>query len=396
MATNALKYRSFQIYIAGKFFGLHALWMQRMTLGWIAWDMTETASFVGVVSFIYFTPTLVTGPFFGVLVDRMRVHIAAMLTQSLMLGLTVALWLALTMGWLNQGVLIAMALLLGIVGSAHHPVRMSLAPRLVEKDAIGSVISTVAILFNLTRMSGPALGGWLIVVWGIGGSLIVQILLYVPFIITLASLNPRQNDTPVAAREPFLTALITGVRHVAKERLISRALLITGLVAFAVRGVLEMLPVIADGVFEMGAAGLGLLLSSAGLGALIAGVAKTFIPAQSAGHIPWPTMVVSLTGMVLVPFVGQSSSWSLTLVLIAGMAFCTTMTAITLQTAVQMDLPDDLRGRVMSLWTMTAMGAAAFGAVILGALFDQIGFSTTLLTTGIVGFLCLAFIATKS
>lgn len=361
-----------------------------MTLGWIAWDMTASASFVGLVSFIYFTPTLVTGPFFGVMVDRMRVHIAAMVTQSLMLALTLILLLALSMGWLNEVALVAVAVSLGIVGSAHHPVRMSLAPRLVDRDAIGSVISSVAILFNLSRMSGPMLGGWLIMTWGAKASLVAQCLFYVPFILALSQLSPRQSDALAGAREPFFQALMTGARHVAKERLIGRALLITSMVAFVVRGVLEMLPVLADGIFERGASGLGLLLSSAGLGALIAGVAKTMIPAQVPGHIPWPAMAVSLSGMALVPLVGHNGFWPLTLVLIMGMGFCTTMTAITLQTAVQMDLPDHLRGRVMSLWTMTAMGSPAIGAVVLGYLFDHIGFASTLTITGVLGVITLA------
>lgn len=392
MATHALKDKQFQVYIAGKFFGLHALWMQRMTLGWIAWDISGSASFVGLVSFLNFMPTLVTGPFFGVWVDRVRVQIAAVVTQSLMLVFTLLLLLCLNIGWLNQVVLIILSLLLGIVASAHHPIRMSLAPRLVAKESIGSVISTVAISFNLARITGPALGGWLITQWGIAGCLICQSVFYVPFIIALWLLKPRQSTTPASDQEPFIAAMITGFRYVAKDRLISRALTITGLVAFVVRGVLEMLPVIADGIFERGAAGLGLLLSCAGFGALLAGMAKTFIPDQAPGHFPPAALIASMTGMALVPIVGPNGSWPVTLFLIGCMAFCTTMTAITMQIAVQMDLADDLRGRVMSLWTMTAMGAAAAGAVVLGFLFDQIGFSTTLIITGVLGFISLAFV----
>ncbi len=395
MARHALSYRSFQIYIAGKFFGLHALWMQRMTIGWIAWDMTRSASFVGLVSFINFMPTLLTGPFFGVLVDRVRVHIAAVVTQSLMLVFTALLLVCIYLNILGQAGLIILSLLLGIVASAHHPIRMSLAPRLVDKAAIGTVISTVAILFNLARMTGPALGGWLITKWGITGSLLCQIAFYIPFIFALSILRPRQTIAPAIDREPFIEAMRIGMRHVVKVRLIANALIITGLVAFVVRGVLEILPVIADGVFEKGPVGLGLLLSSAGFGALLAGVAKTLIPTQTAGHIPRLTFFSSVIGMILIPIIGFNGSWNLIIFLISCVAFCTTMTAITLQTAVQMDLPDDLRGRVMSIWTMVAMGAAAAGAMTLGLMFDWIGFATTLKITGIVGLISLLWVLSR-
>jgi len=395
LARHALSYRSFQIYIAGKFFGLHALWMQRMTIGWIAWDMTRSASFVGLVSFINFMPTLLTGPFFGVLVDRVRVHIAAVVTQSLMLVFTALLLVCIYLNILGQAGLIILSLLLGIVASAHHPIRMSLAPRLVDKAAIGTVISTVAILFNLARMTGPALGGWLITKWGITGSLLCQIAFYIPFIFALSILRPRQTIAPAIDREPFIEAMRIGMRHVVKVRLIANALIITGLVAFVVRGVLEILPVIADGVFEKGPVGLGLLLSSAGFGALLAGVAKTLIPTQTAGHIPRLTFFSSVIGMILIPIIGFNGSWNLIIFLISCVAFCTTMTAITLQTAVQMDLPDDLRGRVMSIWTMVAMGAAAAGAMTLGLMFDWIGFATTLKITGIVGLISLLWVLSR-
>ncbi|MBL4811408.1 MAG: MFS transporter [Rhodobacteraceae bacterium] len=395
LARHALSYRSFQIYIAGKFFGLHALWMQRMTIGWIAWDMTNSASFVGTVSFINFMPTLVTGPFFGVLVDRVRVHMAAVTTQSLMLVFTGLLLLCVQLDLLGKVGLITLSLLLGIVASAHHPIRMSLAPRLVDKAAIGTVISTVAILFNLARMTGPVLGGWLITRWGITGSLLCQILFYIPFIAALAVLRPRQTIAPAAEREPFIDAMRTGMRHVAKVRLIANALIMTGIVAFVVRGVLEVLPVIADGVFTKGPVGLGLLLSSAGFGALLAGIAKTLIPAQQAGHIPRLTFFSSSIGVALIPVLGLTTSWNLTMFLISCLAFCTTMTAITLQTAVQMDLADDLRGRIMSLWTMTAMGAAAAGAMTLGFMFDWIGFAATLKISGAVGLVSLLRVLSK-
>lgn len=389
MNVSALSFRDFRIYLGGNIFALNALWMQRVTIGWIAWSLTSSASFVGFVAFVNFVPTMITGPLFGVLIDRVRVKQAAKVTQSLLLVISLAFYFSYISGTLDPVVLSILSGLSGIVASAHNPVRMSLAPRLVDRESVASVVTIVAINFNLARLTGPALGGWLIAVWGISVALLVQTLCYLPFIYAISQLHPRQRLSSTREAEPFLTALKSGVRHVLGNPLIRHALLITGLFAFLIRGVLEILPVLADGVFDKGAAGLGLLTSSAGLGALVAGMTKIFMPSQIAGQLPKPALSSALVGIGLVPLVGLSNSWELTLVFIACLGFSGTMSGISMQTAIQIDLDDDLRGRVMSLWVMVAIGATATGAIVLGFLADQFGFSWALGLSGGLGFVIL-------
>ena len=93
MNISALSFRDFRIYLGGNIFALNALWMQRVTIGWIAWDLTASASFVGFIAFANFAPTMITGPLFGVLIDRVRVTRAAMVTQFLLLAIALAFYL---------------------------------------------------------------------------------------------------------------------------------------------------------------------------------------------------------------------------------------------------------------------------------------------------------------
>jgi len=396
MNLAALTFRDFRIYLLGNIFALNSLWMQRVTIGWIAWELTNSASFVGLVAFVNFAPTMVAGPFFGVLVDRVRIKRAAMTTQALLFALALCLYVCFVLGVLGPGLLAVISGLLGLVASAHNPVRMSLGPRLVERSAVASVISLTAINFNLARLVGPAFGGWLIAVWGVGASLFVQVLFYLPFILALSFVNPRERTRAVADVEPFLRALLIGVRHVFHSALIRRAIVITGLFAFIIRGTLELLPVLADGVFDKGATGLGLLTSASGLGALLAGVAKVLLPGQRPGELPRPALMIALAGIALVPAVGLSSSWGLTLVLIASLGFAATMTGVSMQTAIQIDLEDELRGRVMSLWVLVSIGAAACGAIFLGVLADVFGVGPALGWIGSFGFLVLAAFVLRS
>ena len=390
MNLSALKFRDFRIYLGGNLFAVNALWMQRVTIGWIAWDLTSSATFVGFIAFVNFAPAMVTGPLFGVLVDRMRITQVAKLTQILLLIISLGFYLFFTFGILDEILLSFLSFLSGLVTSAHNPVRLSLAPRLVDRTSVASVVSIVAINFNLARLTGPAIGGWLIASWGVSTALLVQTGFYLPFIFAISLLHPRQRSSSIINNEPFIAALQNGIKYALANTLICQAFLVTALYAFLIRGTLEILPVIADGVFSRGATGLGLLTSSAGFGALIAGVIKAFTPSQTVRKLPKFALASALLGIGLMPLVGLSNSWNLTLLCIFYIGFSGTLAGISVQTAIQIDLDDDFRGRVMSLWTMVSIGATATGAIILGGLADHIGVSLAFSLAGGLGTVLLA------
>lgn len=396
MNISALKFHDFRIYLGGNVFALNAVWMQRVTLGWLAWQLTNSASFVGFIAFINYAPTMITGPFFGVLVDRMRVKHAAMATQTSLLVLAAVLLGFYSFGHLGPVSLAILAGLTGIVMSAHNPVRMSLGPRLVDRDSVASVITLIAINFNLARMTGPALGGWVISTWGVGTALFLQTVFILPFLFAIMKLNPRQRMRPRGTHEPFWQALRAGVQYVLSSALIRQALVVTALFAVPLRGLLEILPVLADGVFDRGAGGLGLLTACAGFGALMACLVKALRPVQPQGILPRPVLLCAIAGIALLPLIGQAYSWGLSLVLIACIAFVSTLCGVTMQTAIQLHLDDDMRGRVMSLWGMVGIGAAATGAIWLGLLSEAIGYAAALSWTGGVAFVLLGLFVAKT
>ena len=390
MNISALKFRDFRIYLVGNLFAVNALWMQRVTIGWIAWDLTSSATFVGFIAFVNFAPAMVTGPLFGVLVDRMRITQVAKLTQLFLLIISLGFYLFFTFAILDEILLSFLSFLSGLVTSAHNPVRLSLAPRLVDRSSVASVVSIVAINFNLARLTGPAIGGWLIAGWGVSTALLVQTVFYLPFIFAISLLRPRERSSSIINNEPFIAALQNGIKYTLANTLIRQAFLVTALYAFLIRGTLEILPVIADGVFSRGATGLGLLTSCAGFGALIAGVIKAFTPSQMVRELPKFALSSTLLGIGLLPLVGLSNSWNLTLLCISYLGFSGTLAGISVQTAIQVDLDDDFRGRVMSLWTMVSIGATATGAIILGGLADHIGISLAFSLAGGLGTVLLA------
>ena len=384
MNLGALKSSNFRAYVFGAAFGLLAIWMQRITIGWLAWEMTDSASFVGAVAFLLFAPSIVLSPLFGVWVDRWRVKHTMLVLQSINAALSAVLWAVVALGWATPFLIALITLLIGMVIAANHPVRMALTPRLVRREHLSSVVTIVAINFNIARMVGPAVGGFLIAVIGVAETLFVQTLLFVPYLFVIARLTLRPRRDSGSAQEPFFKALGAGVRYVWQTEAVREAMFIAGALALVARGALEVLPPLADGVFERGADGLGLLMSVTGVGAILGGFSQAALPPQASGRLPLTTRVAIVFGLSLVAVLGLSPTWEAALVVAAGMSFVTTVTAISTQTAIQLDLEDDMRGRVMSLWAVIAAGGSALGAGAMGVLADWLGYQSALVWTGSV------------
>ncbi len=382
MNLGALKSGNFRAYVFGAAFGLLAIWMQRITIGWLAWEMTDSASFVGAVAFLLFAPSIVLSPLFGVWVDRWRVKHTMLVLQSINAVLSAVLWAVVALGWATPFLIALITLLIGMVIAANHPVRMALTPRLVRREHLSSVVTIVAINFNIARMVGPAVGGFLIAVIGVAETLFVQTLLFVPYLFVIARLTLRPRRDSGSAQEPFFKALGAGVRYVWQTEAVREAMFIAGALALVARGALEVLPPLADGVFERGADGLGVLMSVTGVGAILGGFSQAVLPPQEPGRLPLTTRIAIVFGLILVAVLGLSPTWEVALVVAAGMSFVTTVTAISTQTAIQLDLEDDMRGRVMSLWAVIAAGGSALGAGAMGVLADWLGYQTALIWSG--------------
>ncbi|WP_270725690.1 MFS transporter [Shimia sp. Alg240-R146] len=382
MNLGALKSNNFRAYVFGSAFGLLAIWMQRITVGWLAWEMTESATMVGAVAFFLFAPSIVLSPLFGVWVDRMNVKGAVLVVQILNAGLSAALWATVASGTASPFLLVLFSLLFGVVMAANHPVRMALTPRLVRREYVGSVVTIVAINFNIARMIGPAVGGVLIAQIGVAHTLLVQWVLFLPYIFVLSRLSLRPRRDTGSAQEPFFQALATGLKYVWRTVSVREAMFVAGVLALVARGALEVLPPLADGVFDKGASGLGILMSATGAGAILGGFSQALLPPQEPGRLPLSTRLAIVLGLAMVVGLGYAPTWESALLVAAAMSFVTTVTAISTQTAIQIDLEDDMRGRVMSLWAVIAAGGSALGAGMMGILADAIGLQLALILTG--------------
>ncbi len=367
MNLVALRSPEFRLYFLGAIANVNALWISRIVIGWLAWDMTRSATFVGIVAASSLLPTLFLGPFFGVMVDRSNIKKAAYSTNICMIGCIAVLLALQASGNIGTISLILISLAIGTVTAAHHPVRLSLAPRLVKPEHVSSVVALAALNFNLARLVSPAIGGILIDLTGITTALLITLILFLPNLAILFRLHPRELTKH--GSEPFATAMAEGLRYIRQRRMIMVILATTAVFSIALRGVLEVLPIIADGSFGRGAVGLGQLGSAVGGGALLAALHKALATQKTASDALSPlNLGVAILGLMAMALLGTTDVWIIALACAAILGTTGTYFGITMQSMIQADLPDDMRGRVMSIWVVVGLGTTALGAFLIGAL----------------------------
>ena len=381
MNLSALTTKPFRRYLFGNAVSLHGLWVQRITIGWMAWEATGSAAFLGWLAFLNYAPPLFLGPFFGVLVDRVNIRRAATLTQALFVaGALLLLALHLT-GQSGRLSLSAVALFVGVVTSAQAPIRMSLTPRLTPPSQLSSVVLLLSLNFNIARVVGPAIGGVIIAKYGVLAALIFTPVAFMPFVVIISTLRPRDNKPKPKAS--LRADFAEGLSYVRQSRFILTAMLITGFFAIAGRAALEILPSLADGHFDRGAAGLGTLTSAAGAGALLAAMFQVFLPGPMPRKLPWFSVTSAAIGPLMAGLLGWVDQWEIVVFLVGILGFAGTLVGVGMQSAIQMQVEDHLRGRVMSLWVMVSMGATAIGSLALGGVADGIGLPLALAFFGI-------------
>ena len=374
MNVVALKSPPFRSYIFSLHIALNGFWAQRVIIGWLAWVLTDSPSFVGLVAFLNFVPTLFVSPLFGVVADRIDVRIGSMISYGCA-GIATALFACICLADAQTPLLLAgFSFLTGLISAANHPMRMSLTPRLAPPDHLSSVVALTALNFNLSRLIGPAVGGALINILGAAHSLMLTALCYGVPVAALWFMRPRDRARDTAPLpDSYFGALLAGWAYALQLPLVRTALIFSGIGALAGRSVLETLPLLANGLFERGPAGLGLMTAAAGAGAAGAAIFKAMSAAQTPGVFQTQTVVTLLLVPLLVAGLGLVDNFHLATGIVVLLGGGVTLLGVSLQALVQMAIDDHHRGRVMGLWTTVSIGSGAFGAVIMGVLADQAG-----------------------
>jgi MFS family permease len=379
--TSALSNRNYVAYLAGNIVSLHGLWVYRVALGWHAWQLTESEFWIGMVAFAQFFPMVALGPLFGVLADRfdrrrssLVINGASTLIMFLLGGLTIA-------GLVDIYALFALALLQGVADGAHLPVRLALIPALVPRHQLQSAMAINSVAFNLSRFVGPAIAGVLIATLGVAAAFAFNAVSYLAILAALLIIETRPFRRSEEAGSHVWGELKDGVRYVMARTAVRQLLGLVGMAAFFGRGPLELLPAFAESVFSRGSTGLAILTAAAGAGAIGSGliISRGLVRLR----IRYIAIGIAIVGCLIV-VLGIAQAFWLGVATVAALGFMLTMCGVGAQVLLQTLIDDPVRGRVSSLWGMTAFGGTAFGGLIVGAGASSFGLSRATLAVGIL------------
>ncbi len=370
-SNSALSSRNFRLYLFGNVLSVLGVWIQRLALGWHAWELSQSALVVGLIAAAQFMPLIVLTPFFGVLVDRMNIRLAAIAMHFLLTAVATALALLTLSGNMTIEWLCGLALAHGIANSAYSPVRLSLIPNLVRKVQFQSAVGIASTSFNVSRFIGPGIAGAIVALYGLGWAYAINAITYLPTIFVLAIIRIDDKSGTDKSKKPYLEQLSEGLRYTLDHTQIRNILLLAGVSNFFGRGILELMPAFAALIFAGGSSVLAALMAASGVGAIIASLMFAFGAFKNQLHA---VVAVGSIGVALsMAFFGETESLIAGSLVVLMLSLFASLVSIGSQTEVQMLVENRLRGRVMSLWTLVIMGGPAIGSVVAGGLAEDIG-----------------------
>ena len=380
--VRTLRHRNYRIYVSGNSVSLIGSWMQRIAVGWLTWQLTESGFWLGLMACAEFLPAVLLGPFGGVLADRFDRLRIIIVVQSAAFCQAVALFALTALGLMTIELLAALVLVNGIVLGIYQPSRLALVFSLLPREDLSTGIAINSITFNLARFLGPALAGVIIVGSGIAGAFAANAASYLAFLIALSCLQLTQASAPSGgaaggtARPSIAQQLGEGIRYAARHRGIGPMLLLLSAASLGVRPFVDLLPGFADAVFAGGAETLALLSSSVGIGAVVSGA---WIARRGGGGLTRLILVATLLmALAVVAFAATNILWFATAsATFAGM--CMVATGVSMQTLMQLSVDGAMRGRVLSLYSTVFIGGPAAGALIMGAASELVGLRAPLL-----------------
>lgn len=369
--------RNYGLYVFGHWMGNIGLWMQRLAIGWLTWQLTGSFGWLGVMAVADQMPSIIFGIFAGAIVDRVDYMKVLRATQICTFLHSSVLALATLGGDMDVWLLLALTFFRGILTAFNRPSRMTVVYVLVGREQLASALAFNSMVFNSSRFFGPGLGGALMAAAGVGWTFAVAAASMLLFSIVLHLIRIGPLPARERAKTSLLSDAMAGVRYAVDHAGIRRQLIILVLIALFARPVTDLLPGFVGDVFMRGPDALAVLLVCHSVGAMSGGLWLTSRSGGIAGLSRVMILSILFVAAVLLLFAVNATFW-LACALIGLMGLCFNIQAISNQTLIQYAVDPALRGRVVSLYGLIARGGPAVGALLMGAAADRFGLSVPL------------------
>lgn len=379
---RSLKYRNYRLFFTGQSISLIGTWIQRITIPWLVYHLTNSAFLLGVVGFAGQIPTFLIAPFAGVFTDRMnRYHLLIGTQIAAMIQAFVLAFLYLS-GQIQVWHIIGLSVVLGIINAFDVPVRQSFMIEMVEKkEDLANAIALNSSMVNGARLLGPSIAGLLIALTGEGVCFLLNGISYLFVIASLLMMKIKPRAIAQKSKHVW-KEMQEGFNYTFGFPPIRYIILLLALVSLTAMPYTVLMPVVAKEVLHGGSHTFGFLMGASGLGALLGAL---FLASRKnvLGLDKLIALAAAIFGLSLIAFsFSRHFGLSLALMIFIGLGMMLQMASS--NTIIQTVVDDDKRGRVMSFYTMAFMGTAPFGSFLAGSLASKLGAPVTLLIGGSV------------
>ncbi len=384
LAVRALRHRNFQLFFSGQLISLIGTWMQTIAESWLVYRLTGSSLMLGTVGFASQIPVFLMAPIGGIVADRHNRHRVVIATQSsamILAGILATLTLT---HRVQVWHVIVLASCLGVVNAFDIPARQAFLIDMVGREDLMNAIALNSSMFNGARIIGPAIAGILVASIGEGWCFFANSVSYIAVIAGLLMMRIEQPANLAMAGSP-LENILEGFAFARNTRPIRAILLLLGVVSFVGMPYAVLMPVFADQILHGGARGLGILMGATGIGALM-GAASLAARVGVKGLGKLIAMCAGGFGLSLILFASSRIFWLSTLFLLPVGFFMMVQMASS-NTLIQAMVPDQLRGRILAVYSMMFMGMAPFGALSAGAVANHVGAPWTVAMGGLA---CIA------
>ncbi|HET6935419.1 MAG TPA: MFS transporter [Candidatus Angelobacter sp.] len=382
-ALRALRHRNYQLFFSGQLISLIGTWMDQVAESWLVYRLTGSALLLGTVAFASQIPVFLLAPVGGAVADRHNRRTILVITQSCMMVLAFILAILTLTHLITVWELMVLAALLGVVNAFDIPARQAFIVDMVSRNDLVNAIALNSSMFNGARVVGPAVAGIVVAAIGEGWCFFANA---VSFIAVITGLLLMRIDRPRMSVEGSpLENIIEGFKFVVQNGPVHALMILLGLVSFTAMPYAVLMPIFAEDILHGGATALGLLMGCSGVGALCGAITlamrKTI---QGLGR--WVAIACSSFGVALILFSFSRQLW-LSAILLVPVGFFVMVQMASSNTLIQSMVPDQLRGRVMAVYSMMFMGMAPFGALLAGSIAHKIGAPWTVAMGGMISIL---------
>jgi MFS family permease len=384
VAFASLEHINFRLFWSVQLISLIGIWMQITASGWLVYDLTNSKFYLGVINAFGGLPILFLSPFGGIIADHFNRKKLLVFTQIAFSSGAFLIGILISMKLISFWALVAVAVAGGIVNAIDSPSRMAFIVELIEKRSLGNAIALNSLGFNIARVIGPALAGYLVGAIGVEVCFYLNALAFIPAIFTTYFLK-GDFSAKVTMENSVKEALFDGARYVRANKKVFYSLMLVATSSTFVMPFGVLMPVYARDILKAGAQGLGTLMAFAGFGAFLG----AYVLAQFSQKIDFEKFIFYSTIVLAVSlfFFAFSTIFALSCLFLVFLGFGIVVQVASINTYIQGVVPNELRGRVMSFYTLCFMGFMPIGAFQAGVVSHFIGAPLSLALGAVILFI---------